>query len=176
MARRMMTIFVDASVCHRTGAAGWGAWARCDGWTSGRIFSGELKARYGNSTEAEAAAIANALHLLSKAGDLEGVAVILVQSDSMQALDSLIRIAGAVASNHADGVPLPIAGKRKRFTPTERIAPVRIRETIGDRRLLVRHVRGHREGGARQWVNRACDEAAKGRMRAVRDEIEREAA
>lgn len=51
----MITVFVDASHCPQTKAAGWGAWAKGHGWERGIACGGPLKMSPLNSSEAEIA-------------------------------------------------------------------------------------------------------------------------
>ena len=51
-------------------------------------------------------------------------------------------------------------------------ALVAIRARVSDLDLLVRHVRGHKRGQQRQWVNRMCDAEARRHMLAERARLE----
>lgn len=171
----MLTLFVDASWCPETHAAGWGAWAKRDDWQRGRTFGAPFKAAMRTIGDAEIAGIANALHQLAGWDALAGVRSVMVQCDCIQALETLVRLGGAQVSNHADGARIWPRLKRGIYTRVEQAAALRIRELLGERTLVVRHVRGHQAGGSRQWVNRECDRLAKRGMRDARARV-REAA
>ena len=61
---RFLTLFVDASFCHRTHAAGYGAWAKKATFEKGLIFGGPLPRGIRNAGEAELGGIALALRFL----------------------------------------------------------------------------------------------------------------
>jgi ribonuclease HI len=164
------TIISDASWCHRSGAGGWAAWAKADGSDS-VIWSGSFDKRApATAGEAELFAIANALHQANASGMLEDGAQIMLQSDCLYALGCvLFTVKTAVESKHKDGAAL-IPPKKPRFSDNVRSALAHIVEIVSERGfvLSLRHVRGHTEGGGRQWVNRQCDLAARKAMRAAR--------
>ncbi len=164
-------IFADASVCLKTGAAGWGAWVKRDGGVS-QVFGGSFRNTMVFSTEAELAAIANAIHRalawrLIIAGD-----VVMVQSDSAEAL-ARIRQFTAAGDNPAVGGLRVGPSRRPPRRPLVREAVERIKVLAEQHRLtlVVRHVRGHQAGPGRQWVNAECDRTAKDHMRARRAEM-----
>lgn len=163
----MITIFADASFCHRTSAAGWGAWAKGDGWDAGSTFGGELKTRCLNAGEAEIAAIANTLITLQRQELLHDE--IMLQSDCLRALQLIrqaVRVKGSVrpvVSNHKRGAPIPASNLIP--SPLEKQALDVINLAVVEcQTLLLRHVRGHKNGEGRQWVNRKCDEIARTHM------------
>lgn len=47
-----------------------------------------------------------------------------------------------------------------------------IRDQVNDLDLLVRHVRGHKRGQKRQWVNRLCDAEVRRHMLAERKRLD----
>ena len=55
---RFLTHFVDACFCHRTHAAGYGAWAKKAAFEKGLIFGGPLPRGISNAGEAELGGIA----------------------------------------------------------------------------------------------------------------------
>ena len=163
-----LTVFADASHCPETFAAGWGAWAKGDGWPTGVTFGGEIKARVINSAEAEMAAMANALVRLHNRGVLAHLDLVMLQSDCLRALQLLLQsVPRAESSDHRDGAQVrqvPLSP-----TPMEQRGIDVILDVLGGcRSILLRHVKGHKAGEGRQWVNRTCDDIARQHMRAQR--------
>ena len=163
----MMTVFVDASVCHSTQAAGWGAWAKRDEWRAGRVLGSHFARTIAHSGEAELAAVANALYRLHFDGEMQGVERVMVQSDSVRALSLMLTMLGKIkARNHIEGSPI-LKMRHPKLTPLEIEALDKLREIqkmLGID-LIVKHVKGHTKGHGRPWVNRECDRVAKGHMR-----------
>jgi ribonuclease HI len=165
-------IFADASFCPRTKAAGWGAWVKRDGGVS-EAFGGSFRDPMPDSTTAELCALANAMHRaigwrLILPGD-----VVMLQSDSLGALERIRRAIPASFDNPAKG-GLPVGQSRKARDASIGLAAAdRIKALAegANLTLVTRHVRGHQKGGGRQWVNGACDQIAKAGMRKARDEI-----
>lgn len=158
------TIISDASFHPPSKSAGWAAWMKADGKES-VIYSGAIKVEVLDSTHAELMAIANALAAATRGGYLERKANVLVQSDNVIAL-ALVQIAvpGTPERKHPNGVSTSLSVPKrptylKRFQPQMRVVADLVAEF--ELTLAVRHVRGHTQGGGRQWVNRACDKAAK---------------
>lgn len=163
----MLTLFCDASYCHQTQAAGWGAWAKRDDWSRGQEFGGDLCAYVTNCGEAEMRAIACSIATLRSKGELSGVSRLMIQSDSTRALALLLkRIDGVMVSDHADAATITPA--KILATPNEITALGVVESAIGNIQITVRHVRGHQKGDGRSWVNRRCDHIAKKYMRAAR--------
>lgn len=80
-----MTLFVDSSFCHKTGAGGWGGWAVRDDWQRGQFSGGPIRLRehaVDSSNTAEIAGIALALWRLHAGDALKGVTEILIQCDA----------------------------------------------------------------------------------------------
>jgi ribonuclease HI len=163
------TIIADASHCGQTGAAGWAGWIKSDGRKS-ILRSGPIKSKAANAMEAELLAIANSLHVALQESYIASGSLVMIQSDSMAAL-GIVRqaIPGVSDRRHAAG--LPVARRRKQVLSDLSIkARDFIAALVADNQLVVsvRHVKGHTEGGGRQWVNRACDAAARKEMRQAR--------
>ena len=124
------------------------------------------------SAEAEFLALGNALHIAVARGIVQPGAEVLVQSDCMWALQALRTMFPACADRPFAKDGLPVGRHRRvRYAPHIRKAMDSIRDLIArtGTRLVVRHVRGHTSGDGRQWVNRACDKAARAAMRAARE-------
>lgn len=159
---KMMTIFCDASVQHKTGEAGWGCWAKKTGWQSGVTFGGKFRSPVFRSWDAEILALANAVAILAKKGDLDGCSSICLQCDNLRSLSIINReILGARAlKKKGEGCRIPPI--RAKLTDSEQSAVKTIKAIVDAYSLVVllRHVRGHREGPGRNWVNRKCDEIA----------------
>lgn len=159
-----MTLFVDASFDAKTGSAGFGAWAKCDIWQSGRSFGGVIKTKCKTSAETEICGIANALAHMSPIIQENKINHVVLQCDNIRAL-------GVIACNVPlgrvakvrNGVPVPMV---RDLTAVEQkvckfIAGLNIK-------IWVRHVRGHSSGDGRQGVNNMCDLLAKSYMRTQR--------
>lgn len=173
MALTRMTLFTDASWCPTSKFGGWGAWARRDGWSRGYFFGGTFKTRFKSATLAEMGAVANALVWAGRENWLEGVDIVLVQSDSTGALVTIRdNIVGARENPHADGISMAdhtssIADDR---TAAKVLDAIRSAVDLFDLSLEVRHVKGH-AGGAhpRSAVNTQCDHIARKNMRLLRN-------
>ncbi len=171
-----MTLFSDASFCPNTGAAGWGAWAKCELWSEGVLFGGGFKSLLSASGEAELCAIANAMHVLGAGGHLSAVSTLMIQSDNLRAL-GLVKasVPGTSIRDHADGAKVPHL-TRVDVSGTERrgLGIIQSEVASGGFVLHLRHVRGHRPGPSRHWVNRQCDRIAKKHMHERRAHIGKE--
>lgn len=166
----MLTLFCDASHCSRTLAGGWGAWAKRDGWEFGRVFGGPLDARPVNSAEAELAAIAKALTCLAADGDLEPVKTIVLQSDSLAALSAVKALPLARWSRSDDKRDSGATPARVKLSKRESASLAELSVAIGARSVFLRHVKGHKSGTGRNWVNSQCDRVARKHMRALRSD------
>jgi ribonuclease HI len=166
-----VTLIADASFDPRTKAAGWAGWAK----TAGRdsiIYAGAFKIAPICSAEAELFAIVNVMHIAVAEGLIEHGSEVLVQSDCADALAVIRKIVpSAIDRKHRDGVPVPVR-RRKLPSPQSDRAAATIARLVDEMglSLAVRHVRGHKEGPGRQWVNRQCDMAARRAMRAQKRE------
>ncbi len=171
-----MSLFTDASHCPSTGAAGWGAWAKCNLWSSGALFGGGFKSLLSASHEAELCAIANAMHVLGAGGHLSGVTVLMIQSDNLRALGLVkARVPRAAIRNHADGAKVPDLTRVVLSEAEQKgLGIIESESTKGGFSIHLRHVRGHRRGPSRQWVNRQCDRIAKQHMYERRGRIGKE--
>lgn len=164
-----LTLFADASYCLKTKAGGWGAWFKTDGMQEGALIGGTFKTGMANSSEAEVAALANAMTRLCNEGVLGPVSELMIQSDCMRALQLIaLLLPGVIRRRHEKG--LPVHDGILTPTPTEKAALTRIGLIRGeaDVLLVVRHVKGHSPGGGRSWVNRQCDAIARRHMEAER--------
>jgi ribonuclease HI len=164
----LLTLFVDSSLCPKTFAGGWGAWAIREGWSKGMLFGGAFghDTSPRSSREAELCGIANAIAALGKLGHLTEVDRVMVQCDCLQALEMIAgRLDHVTVTDHRDGHKI---SSRVVMTPRAlELAALEVIERAG-KTLLVRHVYGHRKGAKRQWVNRQCDTLAKTHMRQAR--------
>lgn len=169
----LMTLFVDASVCHQTNAAGWGAWAKREEWPSGRLLGSHFARTIPTSGEAELCGVANALYRLHFNGDLQGIGIVMVQSDSVRALALMLtRLPETKARNHTEGAHVhKIADTKITALEIEALDKLRHLQKMLDLRFIVKHVKGHQKGHGRPWVNAQCDRLAKGHMRRHRSNI-----
>lgn len=169
-----LTLFVDASLCLKTGAAGYGAWTIRDDWARGQYTGGpiELTARIKDSNTAELAGIAIALWQHQHNRTLEGVDSVMIQCDNVNALGQVlgcVRIPPApviIKTPNAFIKKLPSAGIAHAMTQT-------IASILEGRRVFLKHVKGHtaNEDG-RSWVNRHCDTEARKHMQAQKSKIQ----
>ena len=95
----------------------------------------------------------------------------MVQSDSLRSLQLIARVLpGVRIADHADAA----AVTKAQLVPSamEAKALVAIKARVEQLDLLVRHVRGHKHGQQRQWVNRMCDAEARRHMQAERARLD----
>lgn len=162
-----ITMFADASVCHRTGAAGWACWAKADGkaaFLHGGILDGSVVMQ---SHDAELAALVRGVEALHERGWLP--AQIMLQCDNVRPLRVIQGQIGAWESRHAEGQNILLGGIS--LNAFERQQVERMRPLVEGCKLIVRHVKGHSSGRGRYWVNRQCDELAKQHMRKRREQL-----
>lgn len=168
-----LTLFADASINPATKKSGWGFWIKGDGRDSmhaGGPLRGEFDA---NTSVAELEAIANGISCAAAADYFRpSDAVILIQTDNSEALGCLLSARPSIIENrHEDSAPVP--RRRRQMSTRQRAAVAHILEVADTYSLTItiRHIRGHKEGGGRNWVNRLCDRLAKsGRRQAERAE------
>ena len=137
---RFLTLFVDASFCHSTHAAGYGAWAKKAAFEKGLIFGGRLPKGISNAGEAELGGIALALRHLLEQQHLVGLERLMVQSDSLRSLQLIARDLPRVRiANHAEAATVT----KSKLEPSrmEAKALVAIKGRVDRLNLLVRHVR-----------------------------------
>lgn len=164
-----MTIFIDASHCHQTRAAGWGAWAKRDGWTKGRVFGGGYRSTMLNAAEAELTGIAEALTRLHADGALAEISHVVVQSDCLRALQLMaIRVSRVSVASAKENGSSVFLNRGMTPSPTETRALEVIGQIAERLPIFVRHVKGHSSGKGRSWVNRQCDRIARQHMEAER--------
>ena len=167
----MVTIIADASFCPASRAAGWAAWIKADGRHSTLISGAFTKIEPASSGEAEFFAVANALFKAVNDGFIGPCDRVMIQSDCVAVLEAMLWGLDCRESQHPNGCGLQRPQRRPRLTTG---AGERALTAIGaiaaplDLKLFVRHVRGHTSGGGRQWVNRACDRAARQAMEGAR--------
>jgi ribonuclease HI len=156
------TIFADAGFNGVTKSGSWGVWMKTDGMPS--LSKGGPLLSVDTSVEAEMRALANALALARAARFAPDGACVMIQSDCQAALSWVL---GALPKNSchrpAPGgvgvVPTLRIGKA-----LERSAGLRAFVQIATEaglKIVVRHVRGHKAGDGRQWVNRHVDKLAR---------------
>lgn len=169
----LLTLFADASFCPKTGAAGWGSWAMRDGWSKGKFLGGPLRRAMTTSNTAELCGLASALWKHDKDGDLAGIQIFMLQCDNVVAL-------GYIMSRLSNATARPLDGVRQATIPRSFTrnklcleALAAIEQIVGDRRVLLRHVKGHNgTDDGRSWVNTQCDAEARRHMVARRRELE----
>lgn len=171
----MVTMFTDASVHPQLGTAGWGAWIKGDGRNS-KTFSGPLATNndpreprfQGSSNKAELMAMSEALQAAYAAGYFTADDNLLMMQTDCSAAIALIlaAIPRARFSAHADGLQQVYPRSMENICRHERAALNHISyrlltiNTHQETLLTLRHVKGHKNGSNRQWVNRECDRLA----------------
>ncbi len=148
----IITIFTDASYCDRYKIGTYAIWAKYQGYTL--RYSGVFKNRLSCNNYAEAAALANGVHLSIKHFDPPGRTKIIAQTDSIIAIEALSGRA-LKAGKYAD-------------------AYNRINEAVIARSLRIeyRHVKGHRgRSDRRSAVNTWCHKQCIRLLREERDKI-----
>ncbi len=165
---RRVTIFSDASYCARTKAGGWGCWVKTDR-ASAVIKGGAFRDPPRDSLAAELMGIANALVVTRNAGWLCG-SWVMVQCDSLNALQIVRRATGAEDSPADGGLPTPVIRRMPPKRPDLAAIADAIKGVMGSQgtTIVVRHVRGHQQGEGRQFVNRLVDQTARKAMKAKR--------
>jgi ribonuclease HI len=157
-----LTMFSDASVFPNEKISGWGFWLKGDGRES-MFAGGPLRAFDANTTVAELEAMANGLACAKASGYFaDGDQVIMLQTDSTDALGCLRFLRPDLAeSKHENSHPIP--PRRKRPAPRQLAAAQHVLAILDEFELvaILRHVKGHKTGGGRNWVNRLCDRLAK---------------
>lgn len=159
----MITLFVDASHCPNSHAAGYGAWAIQDGWEKGKVFGGRISKEVVNSGEAEVCGIVEAVKYL-RAHKLMGDNTLMIQSDSHRALQLVIlALPHTEIKQHKDSKDWGMSNIRP--TPAEQWAITQLTNDLGLMAFIyVRHIKGHSDGDGRNWVNRQCDRVAREQM------------
>jgi len=146
----LVTMFTDASICHMTKVSGWGMCAISDrGKTQA---SGTMHNPMPDSGCAELAAIANAIFTCLNSGFLLPTDHVLIQTDSIYALNTL------------EGIPLNYYRRRPLDCEiAERIHDLVKSNTIS---MSVRHVQGHMEHlGGKHYSNGIADRLARQGMK-----------
>lgn len=161
-----ITLFTDGSWEPKTKAGGWAAWAKGNGRPS-RTWHGPLRGKIRANDVTECAAIANGLHCMAASGYLlPRDKAVMIQSDSIQALCVVLAfVPTATRAAIKDGAAIQ-TWKKKNMPPDIKIIGQAIAAFVLKHGLSiqVRHVRGHKPGDDRQWVNRTVDKLAnKGR-------------
>ena len=168
---RRATIISDASFVPHSKTSSWGAWVKADGKPS-ETYGGLIRRECNDSTDAEICALANALYKAISTGLVEPNTEVMLQSDSTQALGLLKKLVPNVSvRNHKDSAELAVF-RKPQLCGGLRAEAAKVVERIATAHgltIVLRHVRGHKAGGGRQWVNRKVDSIAKAARSATRD-------
>lgn len=168
------TLFSDASYDHHTKAAGWGAWCKTDDMQFGQTFGGGFTRVIPNASVAELCGIHNALRYALQNYLIVETHNVMIQCDSTDALTLIYSYVPAVGiSPHPHVKRVPIIRSRRRMLDIEQEAIDRIKKLVStfELRLVLRHVKGHKKGDGRNWVNRECDKIAKRHMNEAREAL-----
>jgi ribonuclease HI len=150
----LITLFTDASFCHRTRIAAYAAWAKTDGRTVRR--AGVLKQPVANSTLAETMALVNGIYVAIGVLKPPAASRIIAQTDCLGAIEALN---GTIQRPQALRVFAEVVAA--------------YRDKIGGAGVTVefRHVGGHKGTVTpRNAVNTWCDTECRRLMRAARSE------
>jgi ribonuclease HI len=166
----IVTVFTDAS--HSRDKAGWAAWAKFRGetmrWSSGITFP------ISNISDAETIAVTCGILRSIKEFDLPPDTIMVVQSDSTDALAAMLYAGWSNGQNryflvakNTDVKPrMPNKINQLRGSFAQKAF-----EAVRHRNITVylKHVRAHTgKDDPRSWVNEWCDGMAKKEMRAVK--------
>ena len=171
MASDFLALFVDASHCNKTKAAGWGAWAIRDDWERSDVFGAGIPVAVPDINDAETYGIAMALQTLDKRGDAKGITNFSIQCDNVHALGVLYHGLAHSRVTHHNASKAVITRIDAQST-LQREAVRIVREIVGRRPVFIKHVKGHSSGSGRAWVNSKCDELAGRYMREIRQQRE----
>lgn len=166
-----VTLFADASISSESRKSGWGYWIKGDARRS-LSAGGPLRGDFHpNTSVSELEALANGLSHASAANYFRHTdQLIMLQSDNSEALGCILAARPGITENkHDDGAR--ILSRRKPMIARQKSAVGQILQVVDQHNLTItiRHVRGHKHGGGRNWVNRLCDRLAKnGRIKAER--------
>ncbi|TXH35257.1 MAG: reverse transcriptase-like protein [Rhodospirillaceae bacterium] len=161
-----VTIFADASVDPKTKVAGWASWLKADGQRSVTV-SGIVKEPVADVMHAELIAIANGLAVAKSRGLISRH--VMLQSDCSAALTAICMVIPRTIERPAPGGHQIDA--RAKITKRQRKGLKVIAELLAGLEVSVRHVKGHKKGDGRNWVNRQCDGLAKKHMRELRQQV-----
>lgn len=159
-ARRHVAMFCDASF--KEGVGGYGVWMKTEGMPSGMQFGGPIAGSCIDSTDSELRSIGMGLLKGVEANIIRPGDEVWVQCDNVGALAALMLECGAKQSTHKDSVEIP---QPRRLVSSLKgsmvLAWIKDTQRQNDLAFVVRHVRGHKKGQGRQWVNRLVDGLAK---------------
>lgn len=148
--RLVVTVFTDASFCHRTKAAGFAVWIKTDKVTL--RHAGAFKIDIATPGQAETAALGNGICAAVARLDMQPGDIIVAASDCLQAIH-------VIGGSGSDGKPDRLM----------RAVRDRVKADLKARgvELRLKHVRAHqgKSAGPRNAVNEWCDGAAKTVMR-----------
>lgn len=147
-----VTIFADASYCHKERVGGYGFWVACE--RGKKAGGGRLRSpSVDSSTVAEMMALANALHSAIVDKLVQDGDIVLLQTDCMAAIDAF-------------------EGKRKNLIEQEKQVLKFVCGLIqkGRLKLQYRHVKGHTGNtDKRSITNELCDKRAKKGLNVARN-------
>ena len=151
----LITLFTDASYCHRSRVGAYAAWAKTDGRTV--CHSGVVKQPVASSSLAEAMALVNGIHLVLAAMRPPAASRIIAQTDCLTAIEALN---GAIKRPQAVRQYEPI------------VAAYRAKVAAAGVTVEFRHVSAHKGTVTpRNAVNTWCDNECRRLMRAAREAL-----
>lgn len=131
--KRYTVVNTDAGI--KGNVAAWAFWIRSD--ECKYVHSAKFKIAVTSSTEAELAAIVNALHFVSNDEYLRGADYIIVNCDNKGAID-MLNAGGCAKYPHLN------------------VEYQKIKKIIG-KPIKFKWVKGHSSGDSRKWVNNFID-------------------
>lgn len=162
-----VTLFADASISREKRSGGYGFWAKGDGRDA--LSGGGPISEFEQSTTAELEALANALTRVSDAGYFRpDDRLVMLQSDSIACLAILRKARRSIqCARHSEG--LAVGARKKPIRARDKPATTQILKILDQHSLtaVVRHIKGHSEGGGRNWVNQLCDRIANNNRRTI---------
>lgn len=151
----LVSLFTDASFCHRTCAGGWGAFIACE--RGKRYGGGQIEEYCKDSSHAELLAVRYGLRFAAERKLLRPKDEILLQTDSLTAMEVMETFA--------------VRTRIKEYTEVHD----RIRKGLmaWENKLRVRHIKGHSgTGTSRTYVHNKCDRLAHEGMRKARIKLQ----
>lgn len=160
---QLVSIFADASYEHSAGVAGYGYWIKGQG--EAIHGGGPMTTMPPTSTEAEALAIAYAMHIAIVQGVLKEGGHAMLQSDCQPMLSALMKRFPGTQTSKAKATDLDVLPARRLAKSFHESGAFELIDTMIKNyrlRLTVRHVRGHDPVfSGRAYVNELCDTNAR---------------
>lgn len=152
---RIVTVYTDASHCHRLGVAGWACWVKADG-LQGYTRSGVLRGVKAQASIAELAAVANGLAAAEKAVGIRPDDLIVIVTDCQRVIHVLERKPGLILHRDEREIRDWIEGRLAALGAARKVNKVKAHS---------------RHDGVRSGVNGLVDGLAKAALRQARKRV-----